>query len=284
MEDGDSLYLQLHKLSSVATKEEDVEHILTSLWKTRGTGLPSQLKSRFQSLLNLPSISQLDPVLACLRSIIRKCVHENLSSDDLLKLFPPDLPLDLQTTLITLLHKYQIQWKQDDLATTEQHSLPRTSDFRVSGPPSFTAEVPTQLWSRQDDANGRFNHNDLGGSTSIITETAAPFSVQHHVTPLDNMQKLDWRFFLEKQLSRRGKEWLYPLTLENCNPSSANRVAIVTLKLQDYSKTSSGETEVKFQLSRDTVEAMLRSMTYINEQLSSRVGTTSGPAQKKQKQ
>ncbi|KAJ6360286.1 hypothetical protein OIU77_004318 [Salix suchowensis] len=108
MEDGDSLYLQLHKLSSVATKEEDVEHILTSLWKTRGTGLPSQLKSRFQSLLNLPSISQLDPVLACLRSIIRKCVHENLSSDDL--------------------------FEADDLATTEQHSLPRTSDFRVSGP------------------------------------------------------------------------------------------------------------------------------------------------------
>ncbi|KAJ6379789.1 hypothetical protein OIU76_016441 [Salix suchowensis] len=60
-------------------------------------------------------------------------------------------------------------------------------------------------------------------------------------------------------------------TAENCNPSSANRVAIVTLKLQDYSKTSSGETEVKFQLSRDTVEAMLRSMTYINEQLSSRL-------------
>ncbi|KAJ6763209.1 COMM DOMAIN-CONTAINING PROTEIN-RELATED [Salix purpurea] len=271
MEDGDSLYLQLHKLSSVATKEEDVEHILTSLWKTRGTGLPSQLKSRFQSLLNLPSLSQLDPVLACLRSIIRKCVHENLSSDDLLKLFPPDLPLDLQTTLITLLHKYQIQWKQDDLATTEQHSLPRTSDFRVTGPPSFTAEVPTQLWPRQDDANGRFNHNDLGGSTSIITETAAPFSVQHHVTPLDNMANVP---------HLKSMTW----TAENCNPSSANRVAIVTLKLQDYSKTSSGETEVKFQLSRDTVEAMLRSMTYINEQLSSRVGTTSGPAQKKQKQ
>ncbi|KAJ6384054.1 hypothetical protein OIU78_027372, partial [Salix suchowensis] len=180
MEDGDSLYLQLHKLSSVATKEEDVEHILTSLWKTRGTGLPSQLKSRFQSLLNLPSISQLDPVLACLRSIIRKCVHENLSSDDLLKLFPPDLPLDLQTTLITLLHKYQIQWKQDDLATTEQHSLPRTSDFRVS-------------------------------------ETAAPFSVQHHVTPLDNMANVP---------HLKSMTW----TAENCNPSSANRVAIVTLK------------------------------------------------------
>ncbi|KAJ6884174.1 hypothetical protein NC652_031229 [Populus alba x Populus x berolinensis] len=258
MEDDDSLYLQLHKLSSVATKEEDVEHILTSLWKTRRTGLPSPLKSRFQSLLDLPSLPQLDPVLACLRSIIRKCVHESMSSDELLKLFPPDLSLDLQTTLITLLHKYQIQWKQDDLAATEQHS-------------SFTAEVPTQLWPRQDDTNGRFNHNGFEEPTSMIAETAASVFAQHHVTPLDNMANVP---------RLKSMTW----TAENRNPSSANRVAIITLKLQDYSKSSSGETEVKFQLSRDTLEAMLRSMTYINEQLSSRVGSSSGPAQKKQKQ
>ncbi|XP_011047073.1 PREDICTED: uncharacterized protein LOC105141523 [Populus euphratica] len=271
MEGGDSLYLQLHKLSAVATKEEDVEHILTSLWKNRRTALPSPLKSRFQSLLDLPSLPQLDPVLACLRSIIRKCVHENMSSDELLKLFPPDLSLELQTTLINLLHKYQIQWKQDDLATTEQHSLPRASVFGISGPPSFTAEVPTQLWPRQDDTNGRFNHNGFEEPTSMIAETAASVFAQHNVTPLDNMANVP---------RLKSMTW----TTENRNPSSANRVAIITLKLQDYSKSSSGETEVKFQLGRDTLEAMLRSMTYINEQLSSRVGSSSGPAQKKQKQ
>lgn len=42
-------------------------------------------------------------------------------------------------------------------------------------------------------------------------------------------------------------------------------------QLQDYTKSPLGETEVKFQLTRDTLEAMLRSMTYINDQLSGTV-------------
>lgn len=37
-------------------------------------------------------------------------------------------------------------------------------------------------------------------------------------------------------------------------------------QLQD-TKTTSGETEVKFQVSRDTLGSMLRSMAYIHEQL-----------------
>jgi hypothetical protein len=40
------------------------------------------------------------------------------------------------------------------------------------------------------------------------------------------------------------------------------------LQLQDYGKTPSTELEVKFQLSRVTLEPMLRSMAYISEQLS----------------
>ncbi|XP_062077375.1 uncharacterized protein LOC133782178 isoform X1 [Humulus lupulus] len=41
--------------------------------------------------------------------------------------------------------------------------------------------------------------------------------------------------------------------------------------LQDNSKSSSGEVEVKFQLTKDTLDAMLRSMTYINDHLSGMV-------------
>ena len=41
---------------------------------------------------------------------------------------------------------------------------------------------------------------------------------------------------------------------------------IVVSQLQDTS-TTSGETEVKFQVSRDTLDSMLRSMAYIREQL-----------------
>ncbi|CAK7341675.1 unnamed protein product [Dovyalis caffra] len=220
--DGDSLYLQLHKLSAAAAEEEEVEHILTTLWKTRRTGLPSLDKSRFQSLLNLPSLPELDPVLACLRSIIRKSVRENFSSDDLLKLFPPDLSLDLQTTLITLIQKYQNQWKEE--SSTEKHPLPRTSvsyQVRTSVPPSFTcfqsSEIPTQLWPRQDDADGRFNHNGFGASTSIIADTAASFTIQHDVTPPDNVANVP---------RLKSMTW----TTENRNSSASSRVAIVTLK------------------------------------------------------
>lgn len=40
------------------------------------------------------------------------------------------------------------------------------------------------------------------------------------------------------------------------------------LQLQDYTKTPAGESEVKFTLSRVTLEPTLRSMAYISEQLS----------------
>lgn len=49
---------------------------------------------------------------------------------------------------------------------------------------------------------------------------------------------------------------------------SAICLSFSSLQLQDYSKAPFGETEVKFQLTRETFEAMLKSMTYINEQLS----------------
>ncbi|TYI02330.1 hypothetical protein ES332_A11G259800v1 [Gossypium tomentosum] len=197
----DTLYLQLHKLSSVKS-EQFLDQILTTLWKTRRCGLCPPDKSRFHSLLSLPSLPDLDPVLACLRLLIRKSVHENFNGDDLLKLFPPDLSLDLQSLLVLLLQKYQSQWKEE--LAKEQEVLPR-------------------------------------------------------------LKSMTW-------------------TVENLNSAPANKAAIIHLKLQDYTKSPSGEREVKFQLTKDTLEAMLRSLTYISEQLSNMTGTSSEPAQKKQKQ
>lgn len=46
---------------------------------------------------------------------------------------------------------------------------------------------------------------------------------------------------------------------------------ILLLQLQDYSRNPSAESEVKFQLSRISLEPMLRSMAYISEQLSTPV-------------
>ncbi|KAL0370985.1 UNVERIFIED_CONTAM: protein FAR1-RELATED SEQUENCE 3 [Sesamum angustifolium] len=56
--------------------------------------------------------------------------------------------------------------------------------------------------------------------------------------------------------------------MENKNSTTLSRVAVINLKLQDYSRTPLGESEVKFSLSRLTLEPMLRSMAYISEQLS----------------
>ncbi|XP_009353033.2 uncharacterized protein LOC103944328 [Pyrus x bretschneideri] len=254
----DTLYLQLHKLS--AAEEAALDQLLSTLWQTRKTGLHSpHKKSHFQSLLHLPSLSELDPVLACLRSLIRKWVHENFTTDDVLKLFPPDLPLDLQSSLVLLLQKYQVQWK--DEVATEQRSLPRPSvayQVKANVPPTFTS------------LGSSGSLNDFGASTTpLVSATDA--------SQLTSMPPANLVGILPRL---KSMTW----TMENCNSGPANKVAVITLKLQDYTKSPLDETEVKFQLTRDTLEAMLRSLTYIKEQLSSMVGGTSGPSQKKQKQ
>ncbi|KAK8636023.1 hypothetical protein V6N13_004733 [Hibiscus sabdariffa] len=276
----DTLYVQLHKLSSLKS-EEILDQILTTLWKTRRSGLRPPDKSRFQSLLSFPSLSDLDPVLACLRLLIRKSVHENYHGDDLLKLFPPDLSLDLQSLLVLLLQKYQSQWKEE--IAKEQHppSLPRTSvsyQIKANTPPSFTplpsSDNPISLWPRQDEPGSRINLGDFGASP-IITDAPvfclAPLSMQQDAGPPGSLEVLP---------RLKSMTW----TMENLNSAPANRVAIVHLKLQDCTKSPSEEIEVKFQLTKDAIEAMLRSLTYISEQLSNMAGTSSEPAQKKQKQ
>uniref|UniRef100_A0A2P2JZG5 Uncharacterized protein LOC8268590 isoform X2 n=1 Tax=Rhizophora mucronata TaxID=61149 RepID=A0A2P2JZG5_RHIMU len=274
MEEG-TLYLQLHKLSAVNSRE-DIDRILTTLWRTRRTGLSSLEKAQFQSLLNLTSLPQLDPVLACLRSLVRKCVHDNFTGDDLLKLFPPDLSLDLQSILGLLLQQHQNQWKEE---LSKEKTLPRTSvsyQVKTNVPPSFTSVPPAEIssfWPCQDNPGGYFN--GIGTSTSINADTAgvnfAPFAIQHDVGALDNVANLP---------CLKSMTW----TMENCNSAPADRLAIISLKLQDHTKSPSREMEVKFQLNRDTLEAMVRSMTYINEQLSSMAVNSSVPPQKKQKQ
>ncbi|KAB2058564.1 hypothetical protein E1A91_A11G250500v1 [Gossypium mustelinum] len=220
-------------------------------------------------------------VLACLRLLIRKSVHENFNGDDLLKLFPPDLSLDLQSLLVLLLQKYQSQWKEELAKEQHPHSLPRTSvsyQIKANAPPSFTplpySDIPTSLWSRQDDPSTSTNLGDFGASP-IIADAAgfrlAPLLMQQDAGPPDNLEVLP---------RLKSMTW----TVENLNSAPANKAAIIHLKLQDYTKSPSGEREVKFQLTKDTLEAMLRSLTYISEQLSNMTGTSSEPAQKKQKQ
>jgi L-fucose isomerase-like protein len=62
MEEDTTVYQQLRKLAGITRSEEALDHILSTLWKTRRTGLRPPDKSHIQSLLNLPSPAELDPV------------------------------------------------------------------------------------------------------------------------------------------------------------------------------------------------------------------------------
>ncbi|KAM7274071.1 hypothetical protein ACFE04_028735 [Oxalis oulophora] len=274
-EETETLYLELQKLPATIS-EQELDQSLTTLWKTRRTGLRSPQKSHFLTLFNLPSLSQLHPVLACLRSLIRKCVHQNLTGSDLLKLFPPDLSLELQSMLVLLLQKYQSQWKEE-VSREKKHASPRTSvshQVKTGMPPSLPSEIPAQLWQRQDDSISSFICTNNGVSTPMIAaDTTVPSLAsmpQQHDTPLGNPEIL---------LLMKSMTW----TIESCSSGPANIVAVICLKLQDDSKSPPEETEVKFQLTKDTLEAMIRSMTYISEELSLLGDNPSEQLQKKQK-
>lgn len=265
--------MQLHKLSGIKS-EKELEDIISTLWRTRKTGLSTPEKSYVLSLLNLPNIAQLDPVLVCLRSLIRKCVHENFPVNDILKVFPPDLPIDRQSALIMIFQKCQNQWKEE--ISRDQHQLSSTNFPLQTNPglplplTSFSSsEIAASLWPRQAGPAAR-NRNNFGASTPSMTDinvlhlTSMPLQRDVGTNNLGTLPRL------------KSMTW----TLNNRSKTPTNRVAVISLKLQDYTKSPLGETEVKFQLTRETLEAMLKSMTYINEQLSSYVGTSS----KKQRQ
>ncbi|KAK9154456.1 hypothetical protein Sjap_001936 [Stephania japonica] len=121
------------------------------------------------------------------------------------------------------------------------------------------SDIPPLLWPRQDEISRRFNLNDVGASPPPVTDLnlprMAPISVHKDDGPSDNMVVLP---------CLKSMTWV----MENKDGPPANRVVVINLKLQDYSKAPTGESEVKFQLSRVTLEPMLRSMAYIGEQLS----------------
>ncbi|XP_058108238.1 uncharacterized protein LOC131251502 isoform X2 [Magnolia sinica] len=172
-----------------SNSKESVEYILQALWRTRTTGLDSADRDIIRDMLQLPTDSDLDPLLVCLRILMRRCVYENFSKDEIHKLFPQEVSPELQRLLTLLLQKFQREWRDD--ALKDQVSLPR-------------------------------------------------------------LKAMTWN-------------------MANHDAESTDHVAVINLKLQDDTQSLSGETEVKFQLAKDTMETMLRSLHYIRNQLSNTV-------------
>ncbi|XP_048326184.2 protein FAR1-RELATED SEQUENCE 3 [Ziziphus jujuba] len=118
------------------------------------------------------------------------------------------------------------------------------------------SEMVPSLWPWQDAMPHRFNLNDVGVPVADLNQPMmAPVSIHHDSGPSDNTVVLT---------CFKSMTWV----IENKNSNPAGKVAVINLKLQDYGKNPSGETEVQFRLTRITLEPMLRSMAYISQQLS----------------
>ncbi|KAG6522608.1 uncharacterized protein LOC122053038 [Zingiber officinale] len=184
-----------------SSSKESVEYILQALWRTRKTGLDAADRSIIREMLNLSSESDLDPLLVCLRMLIRKSVYENISKEEIQKLFPLEVLPELQRLLTLLLQKFQREWREDVLK--DQASVPR---------------LKAMTWNKV-----------------------------------------------------------------NQSQDSADNVAVINLKLQD-DQSISGEREVKFQLAKDTLETMLKSMYFIRDQMSDSDTTHNGHGQREDKE
>ncbi|KAJ0985286.1 hypothetical protein J5N97_003642 [Dioscorea zingiberensis] len=269
----------LRKLSS-SISEETLTYVLDTLWSTRRTGLSSSQKPLFQSLLGLPALQDLEPVLACLRSIIRKCVHENLAGDDIKKFLPVDLSTEFQTILLMLLQKYQNQWKDEALRDQPLWRHARLShQVRVSSPPVVAPCTLSELsskqlpWQENISAYHSLDDSILNYDVPSLPHGVADTNMYQSKGSVDAMGILP-----------RLKSMTWSIQDRNLTPS--NRMAVITLKLENYAKSPLSEIEVKFQISRDILEAMLRSLTHISEKLSNSVTQVqpSEPSLKKQRQ
>ncbi|XP_009790660.1 uncharacterized protein LOC107828636 isoform X3 [Nicotiana tabacum] len=174
-----------------ANSKESIEYILEALWRTRKTGLDAADRQIFREMLQLPNDSDLDPLLVCLRILIRKCVYENAKKDEIQKLFPAEVQPELQRLLTLLLQKFQKEWRED---IAKEY----TANDRVMLP-----QLRAMTWSRGNEGS------EIGGPA-----------------------------------------------------------AITNLKLQGDAKSSCKERDVQFQLTKGTLETMLKSMYSVRSQLS----------------
>ncbi|CAJ1975042.1 unnamed protein product [Sphenostylis stenocarpa] len=106
-----------------ANSKESVEYILQALWRTRKSGLGTTDRCIIQDILQIQNESDLDPLLVCLRMLIRRSVYENTSKEDIPKLFPSEVLPELQNLLTVLLQKFQREWQEEVMK--DQNIVPR---------------------------------------------------------------------------------------------------------------------------------------------------------------
>ncbi|KAL1079514.1 hypothetical protein V6Z11_D10G227000 [Gossypium hirsutum] len=102
------------------------------------------------------------------------------------------------------------------------------------------------------------NSHEDAPLTDLNQPSMAPVSIDRETDHLDSTVVLS---------CFKSMTWV----IENKKEVEACKVAVINLKLHDYSKNPLGEAEVQFRLTKVTLEPMLRSMAYISQQLSTPV-------------
>ncbi|XP_057453383.1 protein FAR1-RELATED SEQUENCE 3-like isoform X2 [Lotus japonicus] len=124
---------------------------------------------------------------------------------------------------------------------------------------SSISELIPSLWPWQDSVTHHSNCNNIQlPVTDLSHPSLTPISIHRDGGRPDSTVVLTYF---------KSMTWV----VENKNSSPSNKVAAITMKLQDYSKNPSRETEVQFRGTRMTLEPMLRSMAYISQQLAAPV-------------
>ncbi|KZV45555.1 hypothetical protein F511_35313 [Dorcoceras hygrometricum] len=124
---------------------------------------------------------------------------------------------------------------------------------------TLNGDMTSLLWPRQDEIKCQFNlNNSCVAGQPIIQKNVS------HMTPVSFNRDESYSDSMVVLPCLKSMTWV----MENKNLMTEDRIAVINLKLQDYSTSPTGESVVKFSLSNITLEPMLRSMAYISEQLS----------------
>ncbi|KAK9926653.1 hypothetical protein M0R45_023869 [Rubus argutus] len=173
-----------------SNSKDSVEYILQTLWRTRKTGLDRADRDIIRDMLQLQNESDLDPLLVCLRILIRRCVYENVKRDEIQNLFPDEVLPELQRLLTLLLQKFQREWRED--ALKDQGTLPRlkTMTWDMANPDAEFADPVAVI-----------NLKLLNDSQSRVKETEVKFELANDT--LETM--LNSMYCIRDQFSNLGE-------------------------------------------------------------------------------
>ncbi|KAM1025605.1 hypothetical protein ACFX13_039435 [Malus domestica] len=145
-----------------SNSKESVEYILQALWRTRKTGLDPADRDIIRDMLQLQNESDIDPLLVCLRMLIRRCVYDNVKREEIQKLFPSEVLPELQRLLTLLLQKFQGEWRRD--ALKDQGALPRlkTMTWDMANPDAeFTVPMAVINLKLLNDSQSRSKESEV---------------------------------------------------------------------------------------------------------------------------